>query len=229
MGAAMGQNIDMVEHVCKWVRSATKKPVWAKMTPNITDITQPALAAVKGGASGITAINTILSVVGINLQTLRPMPTVEGYTVPGGYSCQAVRPIALRMVSQLGNALPKDISISGLGGVECAEDAIQFILMGSHTVQVCTGAMLQGYGMVKELCSGLEEFMSEHGFNTLDDFRGHSLQYLTTHRDLVERQVAAKRERAGQASRDNSWDGDSITKQSDELTSSDAPTKPAKV
>lgn len=219
MGAAMGQNADMVEHVCSWVRGATKKPVWAKMTPNITDITLPAKAAVKGGASGITAINTILSIIGIDLKTLRPLPTVEGYSVPGGYSCQAVRPIALRMVSQLGLGMPGGISISGMGGVETAEDAVQFILVGSHTVQVCTGAMLQGYGMVKGLCEGLEEFMEEHGFNTIDEFRGHSLQYLTTHADLVERQVAARVARAGQSARDNQWDGDQITRQSDELTS----------
>jgi len=219
MGAAMGQNVDMVENVCSWVRKATKKPVWAKMTPNITDITQPASAAVRGGASGITAINTILSVIGIDLKTLRPLPSVEGYSVPGGYSCQAVRPIALRMVSQLGTNMPKSISISGMGGVETAEDAVQFILLGSHTVQVCTGAMLQGYGMVKDLCEGLEAFMQEHGFNTIDEFRGHALQYLTTHKDLVERQVAAKRERAGMSAQDSNWDGDAITKQSDELTS----------
>lgn len=219
MGAAMGQNNDMVKNVCSWVRGATDKPVWAKMTPNITDITVPARAAVEGGASGITAINTILSIVGIDLKTLRPLPSVEGYSVPGGYSCQAVRPIALRMVSQLGREFPSDITINGMGGVECAEDAIQFILVGSHTVQVCTGAMLQGYGMVKELCEGLEAFMDEHGFNSIEDFRGHSLPFLTTHADLVERQVAAKVARAGQSARDNQWDGDQITKQSDELTS----------
>lgn len=219
MGAAMGQDPEIVHQVCKWVRSATKKPVWAKMTPNITDITVPALRAVEGGASGVTAINTILSIIGINLKTLRPMPTVEGYSVPGGYSCQAVRPIGLRMVSQLGKALPKDIIINGMGGVESAEDAVQYILLGSHTVQVCTGAMLQGYGMVKELNEGLAKFMEEHGFETLDDFRGMCLEYLTTHHDLVDRQVQAKRERAGLNNRDAEWDGDQITKQSDELTS----------
>ncbi|MDK2971807.1 MAG: dihydropyrimidine dehydrogenase subunit PreA [Candidatus Sumerlaeota bacterium] len=226
MGGAMGQNAEMVENVSRWVSSTTKKPVWAKMTPNITDIRVPARCAVNGGATGISAINTILSVVGINLKTLRPMPTVEGYSLPGGYSCQAVRPIALRMVSELGRSLPPHITISGMGGVECANDAIQFILFGSHTVQVCTAAMLQGFGMVKEMISGLEAFMEEHNFSTIEDFRGHSLQYLTTHSDLVTRQVQAKRDRAGQAARDNEWDGDKITHQSAALTSeADAPTK----
>ncbi|MBX3728054.1 MAG: NAD-dependent dihydropyrimidine dehydrogenase subunit PreA [Candidatus Sumerlaeia bacterium] len=219
MGGAMGQNTEMVENVCRWASSSTSKPVWAKMTPNITDIRVPAAAAIRGGASGISAINTILSVTGVDLKTLRPYPTVEGYSLPGGYSCQAVRPIALRMVSELGRSLPREVTISGMGGVECSSDAIQFILLGSHTVQVCTAAMLQGFGMVKELIAGLEKFMEEHGFATLDDFRGHSLQYLTTHKDLVERQVQARRERAGQSARDNEWDGDKITRQSEALTS----------
>jgi dihydroorotate dehydrogenase len=83
------------------------------MTPNITTFAKPALAAVRGGANGISAINTILSVIGVDLDTLRPMPTVEGHCVPGGYSAQAVRPIALRMVSQLALAKPDEVSISG--------------------------------------------------------------------------------------------------------------------
>ena len=73
-------------------------PVWAKMTPNITDITLPARTALNAGAQGIAAINTIQSVMGINLDTLRPEPSVEGHSTPGGYSCKAVKPIALAKV-----------------------------------------------------------------------------------------------------------------------------------
>src|SRR5213079_3373188 len=118
-----------------WVTEVAKIPVWAKMTPNITNIKEPASAAVRGGAHGISAINTILSVIGVDLNTLRPMPTVEGHTVPGGYSSQAVKPIALRMVSQLALGLPKDVSISGIGGIETAHDAIEFFLLGASTGQ----------------------------------------------------------------------------------------------
>ncbi len=217
MGAAMGQDCEIVEQVTGWVRKATKKPIWSKMTPNITHISEPAAAAMKGGANGISAINTILSVIGVDLETLRPMPTVEGHSVPGGYSAQAVRPIALRMVMEIARDVP-NASISGIGGVECAADAIQFILMGSHTVQVCTGAMLQGFGMVTEMCEGLSAFMDKHGFASVDDFRGSAVQYFTTHADLVQRQKAAKVARAGQRSRDNEWQGDKITAQTDALT-----------
>jgi dihydropyrimidine dehydrogenase (NADP+) len=215
MGMAMGEHPELVEEVTGWVRSATKLPVWAKMTPNVTDITVPAGAALKGGADGIAAINTILSVLGVDLKTLRPLPTVEGYTVPGGYSGQAVRPIALRNVMQLARKFP-DLPISGMGGVETAEDAAQFILLGSSTVQVCTGAMLQGYKMIDHLCQGLSDFMDEHGFKSIEEFRGHSLQYFSTHADLVNRQKEAKRSKAGQSNRDEMWQGD-IAKETESL------------
>src|SRR5438445_5228375 len=101
MGSEMGEHPDLTEEVTSWVTEVAKIPVWAKMTPNITNIREPALAAVRGKANGISAINTILTVIGVNLDTLRPMPIVEGYTVPGGYSAHAVKPTAWRMVGQL--------------------------------------------------------------------------------------------------------------------------------
>ena len=105
MGAAMGQDPAMVEEVTGWVTAAVDQPVWAKMTPNIGDICQPARAAMRGGAHGVSAINTILSVTGVDMKTLRPLPTVAGRSTPGGYS-YAVKAIALRMVSELGATPP---------------------------------------------------------------------------------------------------------------------------
>jgi dihydropyrimidine dehydrogenase (NADP+) len=215
MGMAMGEHPEIVKEVTGWVREATTLPIWAKMTPNITDITVPAGAALDGGADGIAAINTILSVLGVDLKSLKPLPTVEGYSVPGGYSGQAVRPIALRNVMQLA-AKFKDLPISGMGGIETAEDAAQFILLGASTVQICTGAMLQGYKMIEHLCQGLSDFMDEHGFKSIDEFRGHSLQYFSTHADLVSRQRAAKIAKAGTNNRDGMWKGD-IAKETENL------------
>jgi len=207
MGMAMGENPSIVEEVTGWVMEVSKIPVWAKMTPNITDITVPAESAIRSGAHGISAINTILSVLGVNLKTLKPMPTVEGYTVPGGYSGQAVKPIALRHCMELARKFP-DVPVSGMGGVETAEDAAEFILLGSSTVQICTGAMLRGYEMIEELCTGLSDILDRHGFETLQDAVGYSLPYFSTHADLVERQRAKKRKNAGKANRDNMWKGD---------------------
>lgn len=238
MGAAMGQDPSILEEVCGWVNGVSRVPVWAKMTPNITHIEEPARAALRAGCEGIAAINTILSVMGVNLDTLRPEPTVEGYTVPGGYSCKAVRPIALRMVMELatmmygrgpGSAKPegefKNASLSGIGGVETGDDAAQFILLGASTVQVCTGVMIHGYKVIHDLKAGLSKFMDKHKFSTIDQFRGKSLQYFTTHADLVKRQAEAKAaERAaakGMVTKDAAWTGDRFVEQSRKLVAND--------
>ena len=228
MGAAMGENPDIVQEVTGWVMEVATIPVWAKMTPNITHITDPGRAALAAGADGVAAINTILSVMGVDLKTLRPLPTVEGYSVPGGYSCTAVRPIALRMVTQLAQLIRDDFpdrTLSGIGGIGSGDDAAQFILLGAHTVQVCTGVMIHGYNMVQEMCSSLLAFMESHGFDSLEDFRGAALDYFSTHADLVERQTRAKAEkkarREGMVEKDAHWSGDQFVEQSDRIVSND--------
>lgn len=208
MGAAMGQNAEIVEEVTRWVKQVSKVPVWAKMTPNITDPTIPAKAAVRGGADGLSAINTILCIIGVNLETLRPMPTVEGHSEPGGYSGQSVRPIALRQVMEIARACPGS-AISGMGGIESALDAIQFMLLGAHTTQICTGAMLQGYEMIDGLCRDLDAFLQKRGFKSVSEMVGKSLPYFDTHAGLVERQKQAKRDHAHKTNRDaQTWKGD---------------------
>jgi dihydropyrimidine dehydrogenase (NADP+)/dihydropyrimidine dehydrogenase (NAD+) subunit PreA len=196
MGAAMGENPDILTEVCGWVMSAAKKPVWAKMTPNVTRIEDPSRAALGAGVSGISAINTIRCVAGVNLDTLRPEPTVQGYSTPGGYSSKAVRPIALRMVMEIAQLIRRDFpgrSLSGIGGIESGQDAAQFILLGADTVQVCTGVMKFGHEMVHRMQEQLLAFMDRHGFESLEDFKGLSLQYFTSHADLADRQAAALR------------------------------------
>jgi len=210
MGAAMGQNPAMVEEVTGWVVAiAGGKPVWSKMTPNITDISIPSAAAQRGGAAGVSAINTILACIGINLKNLKPMPTVEGHSTYGGYSYTSVRPIALRMVSEIARKCP-GLTISGIGGVIDSKSAIEHMLVGAHTVQSCTGPMLQGMDMVKEMIDGTIEFMEQHGFETVSDMVGKSLPFFTTHHHLVEMQADKRaRKEAAARFRDNQWgDGD---------------------
>jgi dihydroorotate dehydrogenase subfamily 1 len=225
MGAAMGENPEILSEVVAWVMSAAKKPVWAKMTPNVTHIEDPTRAALKSGATGISAINTIRSVCGVNLETLRPEPSVEGYTTPGGYSCRAVKPIALRMVMEIAQLIRKEFpgrSLSAIGGVETGNDAAEFILLGGDTVQVCTGVMKFGYEHVKPMCEQLLAFMEKHKFETLADFKGKSLDYFTTHADLVKRQADRKAaQKAAAASKmiksDAEWTGNDFVKQSQAL------------
>src|SRR5213080_662090 len=221
MGAAMGENPEIVEEVSGWVMAAAKKPVWAKMTPNVTRITDPSRAAFRGGCEGVSAINTIRSVMSVNLDTLRPEPSVEGFTTPGGYSCKAVRPIALRMVMEIATMIRREFpgrSLSAIGGVETGGDAAQFILLGGDTVQVCTGVMKYGYDMIKRMKDELLSFMAKHKFETLDDF--------TTHRELVRMQTERKAKDKAAAEEaaakkmvraDGEWSGDDFVKQSDAL------------
>jgi dihydroorotate dehydrogenase subfamily 1 len=226
MGSAMGEDPEILLEVCSWVMSAAKKPVWAKMTPNITRIEDPARAALRAGCQGVSAINTIRCVIGINLETLRPEPAVEGRTTPGGYSSKAIRPIALRMCMELATLIRKEFlgrSLSGIGGVETGEDAAQFILVGANTVQVCTGVMKFGYDLIKPLCEDLLAFMEKHKFETLDDFRGYSLDYFTSHTELVHAQKERRAnqralERARLIKADSDWRDDKFVEQSAALS-----------
>ncbi|MGC9940762.1 MAG: NAD-dependent dihydropyrimidine dehydrogenase subunit PreA [Verrucomicrobiota bacterium] len=225
MGAAMGEDPGILKEVVAWVMGAAQKPVWAKMTPNVTHIEDPSRAALQSGATGISAINTIRSIIGVNLDTLRPEPSVEGYTTPGGYSSRAVKPIALRMVMEVAQLIRKEFpgrSLSAIGGVESGHDAAEFILLGGDTVQVCTGVMKFGYEHVKPMCDQLLAFMAKHKFETLADFKGRSLDYFTTHADLVKRQTDRKAaQKAAAAAKtvknDAEWSGDDFVKQSQAL------------
>ena len=219
MGAAMGEDPEILKEVCGWVMSVAKVPVWSKMTPNITHIEEPARASLLAGCQGISAINTIRSVIGVNLETLRPEPTVEGYTTPGGYSSRAVKPIALRMCMEIATLIQGEFpgrTLSGMGGVESGTDAAEFILLGSDTVQVCTGVMKFGYPMVQRLSEELLAFMEKHKFETIADIKGRSLPYFTTHAELVRMQRERKQADAARKmiKGDAEWSGDEFVKQS---------------
>lgn len=227
MGSAIGQDPEMVAQVCAWVRERATVPVWAKLTPNVTDIRHAGRAALSAGCHGLCATNTILSVMGINLETLRPEPTVEGYSIAGGYSGRAIRPISLRMNMELAKMIQAEGfsgSLIGLGGVETGEDAAQYILVGANAVQVCTGVMIRGYRMIRDLISEMEAFMFRHGFTKVSDFKGKALPFFTTHADLVARQRPQTREEEPGIEivvpvKDADWRSETFVAQSDALIS----------
>ena len=140
MGQAMGQDCGLLEEVCSWVAAKTELPFWAKLTPNVTSIADAGRAALAGGARGLAAINTINSISGVDLDTLRPQPCVEGATTPGGYSGPAVKPVALAKVAALAGMIQGEkegkFDLSGIGGVETGADAAEFLLLGADNVQV---------------------------------------------------------------------------------------------
>lgn len=215
MGQAMGQCPDIVADVNKWVKEASTVPTWAKMTPNITDITVPARAALEeGGADGITAINTILSVSNINMDTFQPVPNVKGISAFGGYSYTAVKPIALRMIGEIAMAFPKT-EISGVGGIIDGQSAAEHLCMGAGTLQVCTGIMLDGFKMIDKLKAELTEILDKHGMDNVHELKGKSLEYFGTMAEMADRLEASK---AKTKAHTDSFSGDNIVDVSNELT-----------
>ena len=145
MGTAVGQVPEYACMITEWVKEVARTPVLVKLTPNITDIRTVARAAQRGGADGLSAINTINSITGIDLDTLTPRPDVGGLSAHGGYCGPAVKPIALHLVQQIASDAEVGLPISGIGGVSGWREAAEFILLGCGTVQVCTAAMHYGY------------------------------------------------------------------------------------
>ena len=176
MGAAVGQVPDYVEMVTRWCKKYCSLPVIVKLTPNITDVRLPARAAKRGGADAISLINTINSITSIDLDAMVARPIVGGRSTHGGYCGTAVKPIALNMVAEIArDPETAGIPISGIGGISCWRDAAEFIALGSGSVQVCTAAMLHGFGIVKEMKDGLARWMDAKGYATLNDFVGKAV------------------------------------------------------
>jgi dihydropyrimidine dehydrogenase (NAD+) subunit PreA len=185
MGAAVGQVPEYIEMVTAWCKQYSKLPVIVKLTPNITDIRQPARAAKQGGADAVSLINTISSIMGVDPKTLTMSPSTGGHGSHGGYCGPAVKPIALNMVAQIGqDPLTAGLPISGIGGVGSWRDALDYIALGAGTVQVCTAAMVYGFKIVQEMSDGLSNYMDEMGFASIDDFRGRALPTVTEWRHL---------------------------------------------
>ncbi len=182
MGSAVGQVPEYTEMITAWVKEAARTPVIVKLTPNVTDIARIAAAAEKGGADAVSLINTINSLMGLDLDTFAPRPVVRGKSSHGGYCGPAVKPIALHLVSSVAKKVR--IPISGIGGVGYWNDAAEHIALGAATVQVCTAVMHYGFRIVEDMIEGLSQYMDDHGFRSIEDFRGRALPNVLDWGDL---------------------------------------------
>lgn len=173
MGSAVGQVPEYIQMVTAWCKHYSKLPVIVKLTPNITDVRHPARAAKAGGADAVSLINTINSVMGVDLDRMTMSPATDGWGSHGGYCGPAVKPIALNMVAEIArDAQTAGLPISGIGGITTWRDAAEFIAMGCGTVQVCTAAMVYGFKIVQDMCSGLSSFMDEKGYRSIEEMKG---------------------------------------------------------
>ena len=184
LGSDIGQSHELVNAYTYFVKQNVKIPVIPKMTPNITNIGTPTTAAYFGGADAVSAINTIKSI------TMSPESAVSGKQTLSGYSGKAVKPIALRHIFEIMNSHVYSIAhahpfeVSGVGGIETWRDALEFIQMGCHNVQVCTAVMQYGYRIIDDMIEGMQTYMVERGIDRLEDLVGEQLPNFVLPSDL---------------------------------------------
>jgi dihydropyrimidine dehydrogenase (NAD+) subunit PreA len=182
MGSAVGQDADLTFERAKWVVDAVDIPVLIKLTPNVADMRPIAARVKEAGAAGITCINTVKGLIGFDLDTFAPLPSVNGRSTEGGYSGPAIKPIALRFVADV--AKDVQIPVAGVGGVVTWKDAVEFLLAGAGIVQVCTTVMRYGYDIVEELNEGLALYLEDKGLTSPAELVGKGLGGLVSHEAL---------------------------------------------
>lgn len=181
MGAAVGQVPEYVEMVAAWCKQYSDLPTIVKLTPNITDIRTSARGAVRGGADAVSLINTINSVMGVDLNQLRMSPSVGQQGSHGGYCGPAVKPIALHMLSEIARDVEcNDIPISGIGGITDWRDAAEFMALGASNVQVCTAVMTYGFRIVEDMIDGLGRYLADQGMTSVDQLIGAAVPTVTS-------------------------------------------------
>ena len=182
IGMAIGTDPELSAQITKWVVEVAEKPVFIKLSPNITNIVEIAKAVEKAGADGIAAINTVQSIMGVDLDTFVPYPSVNGKSTYGGYSGMAVKPIGLKCVAQIRQM--SDLPILGIGGISTWKDAAEYIALGSDAVQVCTEVMVNGYGIIDALKKGLLDYLKAKKLKSPKELKNKAISQLSTHEKL---------------------------------------------
>ena len=182
IGMAIGTSAEISILITSWVKSIANKPVFIKLTPNVTDITWIAKAVEKAGCDGFAAINTVQGFMGVNLDTLEPNLCIDGYSTYGGCSGEIVKPIGFKCVAQIRQC--SDLPILGMGGISNWQDAAQYITLGADVVQICTEVMLNGYGVINGLKTGLLNYLNEKRMNSISELKNIAIPKITTHGKL---------------------------------------------
>ena len=182
IGMAIGTSAEASAMITEWVKEAAEKPVFVKLSPNVSNIAEIAKAVEMAGADGLAAINTVQSLMGVDLDTFEPQPNVNGQSTFGGYSGIAIKPIGLRCVAQLRQS--SKLPILGIGGISSWRDAAEYMCVGADVVQVCTEVMINGYGVIETMKKGLFNYLSSKGFNSPADLKNKAIDKLSAHRSL---------------------------------------------
>ncbi len=191
-GHHVGQAFELIEKFTSTVKNTVSIPVIAKMTPNITDMTEPAIYAKNGGADAISAINTVSGISEVGLEDLVPKPNIFGIGAVSGTSGPAIKPIGLHFIADMARCEGLALPLSGIGGIETWVDALEYILLGASTIQVTTGIMHYGYKIVEDMIEGMSDFMAQRNVTKVGDLVGKALPNLKTtdHFDLNRQGIA---------------------------------------
>ena len=182
IGMAIGTHPEISAMITNWVMEVAQKPVFVKLSPNVSNIVEIAKAVEEAGADGLAAINTVQSLMGVDLDTFEPMPNVNGKTTYGGYSGMAVKPIGLRCVAQLRQN--SNLPILGMGGVSNWHDAAEYMCVGADVVQICTEVMINGYAIIGSLNKGLLNYLESKGFESPAYLKNRAIAKLSAHETL---------------------------------------------
>ncbi len=182
MGATCSDSPQIAADIVEEIKKVSMIPVWAKLSPNVPNISLLADICAKSGADGITAINTVKGFAGIDIETGMPKINVAGSSAYGGISGGLIKPVAMKAVSEIASSV--NIAVSAAGGIRNWRDAVEFIMLGASTVQICTEVMLNGYEIITELNNGLYEYFKRHNINSMEEIKGKSLKYIKSHSEL---------------------------------------------
>ncbi len=183
-GKMLAQSESATEHVAGWVKEAAGDlPILIKITPQVTDIVAICKAVQRSGCDGVTASNSMPALMGIDLETLRPIPDAGGYSTYSGLTGPAIKPITLRTVAEIAKNIP-GLMISGNGGISDWGDSVEILAVGASNVQICTAVMLHGFDIIQDLTSGLDSFLEKNGYDSVSELVGKALPHLRDHDDL---------------------------------------------
>lgn len=171
-GRLVGEVPELAAQVTEWVRDVCDKPLIVKLGAFVPSFPEMLKALTQAGANAVSGINTLPCLVGVNLDTMEPMPTVQGHAAYGGLSGPAIKPVGLRAVSLM--AKTGLLPVSGIGGIASWQDAAEYILLGASTVQVCTAVMWGGYGVLDKMIAGLSKYVEDKSFANVSQMVGRA-------------------------------------------------------
>jgi dihydropyrimidine dehydrogenase (NAD+) subunit PreA len=188
-GKMLAQSESATERVASWVKEAAgNTPVLIKITPQVTDIVAIVKAIQRAGCDGVTASNSIPALMGIDIDTLSPIPSLGGKSTYSGLTGPAIKPITLRTIAEIARNVP-DIIISGNGGVSDWRDSVELFSVGASNIQICTAVMLHGFDIINDLTSGLDNYLLEKNYISVEKLVGKALPNLTDHDHLPRAQI----------------------------------------